>query len=107
VSTPGSLEGVEGSPLGLPSEKILQGSAGTYLALAALNRLVAPCSKAAFADWWKTTAGDRLTRIGVPALDHRDFWDAMHAVTLLSHLAGIGETVLAYPPPADGPKHAA
>ena len=26
--------------------------------------------------------GDRLTRIGVPALDHRYFWDAMHAVTL-------------------------
>ena len=57
-------------------------SAGTYLALVALNRLVAPCSKAAFADWWKTTAGDRLTRISVPALDHRYFWDAMHAVTL-------------------------
>jgi len=57
-------------------------SAGTYLALAALNRLVAPCSKAAFADWWKTTAGDRFTRIGAPALDHRYFWDAMHAVTL-------------------------
>src|SRR5579859_588857 len=51
-------------------------SAGTYLALAALNRLVAPCSKAAFADWWKTTAGDRLARIGAPALDHRYFWDA-------------------------------
>jgi transposase len=57
-------------------------SAGTYLALAALSRLVAPCSKAAFADWWKTTAGDRFTRIGAPALDHRYFWDAMHAVTL-------------------------
>src|SRR5712692_10616158 len=57
-------------------------SAGTYLALAALNRLVAPCSKAGFADWWKTTAGDRLARIGAPALDHRYFWDAMHAVTL-------------------------
>jgi transposase len=57
-------------------------SAGTYLALAALNRLVAPCSKAAFADWWKTTAGDRFTRIGAPALDHRYFWDAVHAVTL-------------------------
>ena len=57
-------------------------SAGTYLALAALNRLVAPCSKAAFADWWKTTAGDRFTRIPAPALDHRYFWDAMHAVTL-------------------------
>src|SRR6266705_2597963 len=57
-------------------------SAGTYLALAALNRLVAPCSKAAFADWWKTTAGDRLDKIPAPALDHRYFWDAMHAVTL-------------------------
>ena len=38
-------------------------SAGTYLALAALNRLVAPCSKLAFADWWRTTAGDRFTKI--------------------------------------------
>src|SRR5437899_9973814 len=56
-------------------------STGTYLALAALNRLVAPCSKAAFADWWKTTAADRFTKIGAPALDHRRFWDAMHAVT--------------------------
>src|SRR5271168_3672948 len=34
-------------------------STGTYLALAALNRLVAPCSKAGLADWWKTTAADR------------------------------------------------
>ncbi len=67
-------------------------SAGTYLALAALNRLVAPCSKAAFADWWKTTAGDRLTRIGVPALDHRYFWDAMHAVTL-EQLEGISRAI--------------
>ena len=57
-------------------------STGTYLALAALNRLVAPCSKAAFADWWKTTAADRFTKIPAGALDHRRFWDAMHAVTL-------------------------
>ncbi len=57
-------------------------STGTYLALAALNRLVAPCSKAALADWWKTTAADRFARIPAPALDHRRFWDAMHAVTL-------------------------
>ena len=57
-------------------------STGTYLALAALNRLVAPCSKAAFADWWKTTAAGRFARIPAPALDHRRFWDAMHAVTL-------------------------
>ena len=57
-------------------------SVGTYLALAALNRLVAPCSKLAFADWWKTTAADRFTRIPAGVLDHRRFWDAMHAITL-------------------------
>jgi hypothetical protein len=56
-------------------------STGTYLALAALNRLAAPCSKRAFADWWKTTAADRFTKIPASALDHRRFWDAMHAVT--------------------------
>ena len=40
-------------------------SVGTYLALAALGRLVAPCSKLAFADWWAgTAAGGR--RIGAP-----------------------------------------
>src|SRR6266702_691992 len=57
-------------------------STGTYLALAALNRLVAPCSKAAFEHWWRATAADRFTRIPASALDHRRFWDAMHAVTL-------------------------
>ena len=56
-------------------------STGTYLALAALNRLVAPCSKAAFADWWRTTAADRFTKIGASALDHRRFREAFHAVT--------------------------
>jgi transposase len=56
-------------------------SLGTYLALAALNRVVAPCSKAAFADWWRTTAADRFTKIPASILDHRRFWDAMHAVT--------------------------
>ncbi|WP_322760916.1 hypothetical protein [Frankia sp. Cr2] len=56
-------------------------SVGTYLALAALNRIVAPCSKAAFADWWATTAADRFTKIPTRVLDHRRFWDAMHAVT--------------------------
>src|SRR3974390_2242655 len=55
---------------------------GTYLALAALNRLVDPCSKRAFADWWKTTAADRFTKIPASALDHRRFWDAMHAVSV-------------------------
>ena len=57
-------------------------STGAYLALAALNRLVAPCSKAGFADWWKATAAGRFTKIPASALDHRRFWDAMHAVTI-------------------------
>ena len=40
-------------------------SVGTYLALATMNRVVAPCSKLAFSDWWSTTAGDRLVRAPV------------------------------------------
>jgi len=55
-------------------------SVGQYLALAALGRLVKPGSKRAFADWWATTAGDRFSKIGAKVLDHRKFWDAMHAV---------------------------
>jgi len=55
-------------------------SVGTYLALAALGRLVAPRSKKAFADWWAGTAGDRFTKISGKVLDHRKFWDAMHTV---------------------------
>ncbi len=57
-------------------------STGTCLALAALNRIVAPRSKLAFADWWKTTAADRFAKIPASALGHRRFWDAMHSVTL-------------------------
>ena len=42
---------------------------------------MAPCSKAAFAGWWRTTAADRFTKVPTSVLDHRRFWDAMHAVT--------------------------
>ena len=73
----GLVDEVSGArPVGLPL------STGSYLALAALNRVVAPCSKLGFADWWKTTAADRFTKIAASALDHRRFWDAMHAVTV-------------------------
>jgi transposase len=57
-------------------------SVGTYLALAALNRVVAPTSKLGFEHWWKTTAADRFTKIPASVLDHRRFWDAMHSITL-------------------------
>jgi transposase len=56
-------------------------SVGTYLALAALGRLVDPCSKLGFEKWWRTTAADRFTKISAGVLDHRKFWDAMHSVS--------------------------
>jgi transposase len=51
-------------------------SVGTYLALATLNRIVDPCSKSAFADWWAATAGDGLLDVAPAALDSRRYWDA-------------------------------
>src|SRR5713226_6594080 len=56
-------------------------SVGTYIALATLNRVVDPCSKLAFSDWWEKTAGDRWLRLAGGALDHRRFWDAMDAIS--------------------------
>ena len=67
-------------------------SAGTYLALAALNRLAAPCSKLRFAEWWATTAAPRFTKVPATVLDHRRFWDAMHAVTL-EQLEAAGQAI--------------
>ncbi len=73
-------------PSGLPL------SVGRYLALAACNRLVAPTSKAGIADWWRTTAGDRFAKIRASDLDHRRFWDAMHAVDQ-AQLAAISQSI--------------
>jgi len=56
-------------------------SAGTYFALSVLNRVAAPCSKLAFADWWTCTCGDRIMKLPASALDHPRFWDAMDFVT--------------------------
>ena len=56
-------------------------SVGTYIALATANRIVEPCSKAAFADWWATTAGSRFVKVADAALGHRRFWDAMDALS--------------------------
>lgn len=65
----------------VPRRSDAAASVGTYLALAAANRIVDPCSKAAFADWWATTAGPRFVKVAEAALDHRRFWDAMDALT--------------------------
>jgi len=61
----------------VPRRSDAAASVGTYIALATANRIVAPCSKLAFADWWATTAGPRWTRLRSGALDHRRFWAAM------------------------------
>lgn len=52
-------------------------SVGAYIALATANRIVAPCSKLAFAEWWAGTAGPRFVKLPASALDHRRFWKAM------------------------------
>ncbi len=56
-------------------------SVGTYIALAVANRVVDPCSKRGFSEWWRTTAGDRLVSLPQAALDHRRFWEAMDAIS--------------------------
>jgi transposase len=61
---------------------------GTYLALACANRVVAPCSKLGFADWWATTAGPRWVKLPAAALDHRRFWEAMDRLSE-AHLQAI------------------
>ena len=69
-------------------------SVGTYIALAVANRVVAPCSKLAFSDWWQSTAGDRLVKLPASALDHRRFWEAMDALSE-AHLIEIERRVTA------------
>ena len=61
----------------VPRRSDAAASVGAYIALATANRIVAPCSKLAFADWWDTTAGPRWTRLSGAVLGHRQFWKAM------------------------------
>jgi transposase len=56
-------------------------SVGTYIALAALNRVCDPCSKLAFTEWWAKTACDRWLHLPASALDHRRFWEAMDQIS--------------------------
>jgi transposase len=67
-----------------PRRSDAQASVGTYIALAALNRVTEPCSKLAFSDWWSKTAGDRWVPLSAGALDHRRFWEAMDAISAVT-----------------------
>jgi transposase len=61
----------------VPRRSDAAASVGTYIALATANRIVAPCSKLAFADWWDSTSGPRWVKLRGGVLDHRQFWKAM------------------------------
>ncbi|MEO3781397.1 IS1634 family transposase [Micromonospora sp. B11E3] len=76
-------------------------SIGTYLALAALNRLVDPCSRRSIADWWAATAADRFTGIRAGVLEHRRFWDATRTITT-QHLAEVERQIVAQMIPTFG-----
>jgi transposase len=66
-------------------------SVGTYLTLAAINRIVAPRSKRGFAEWYRHTALHRLTGVKPEALSSQRFWDAMDQVPEQAPSAVIGE----------------
>ena len=77
-----SIAGIVDQVAAGPRRSDAGASTGTYLALAALGRLVAPCSKLAFADWSTRAAAGQAPGSARQALDHHQFWDAMHAVGL-------------------------
>ena len=56
-------------------------SVGEYLLVAALNRCVAPCSKAGIAEWFQSTALRRLIPIKARQLTSQRFWDNMDRVS--------------------------
>ena len=56
-------------------------SVGHYIALAALNRALAPCSKLALGDWYEQTVLRRLWRFEKAAFSSQQFWDHMSMVS--------------------------
>jgi transposase len=62
-------------------------SVGTYLLLAALNRAVAPSSKARLAGWYERTTLVRLLKVRPAQLSSQRFWDNMDRVTEAALLA--------------------
>jgi transposase len=64
----------------VPKRKKQGPTVGQYLLLAALNRCVAPCSKARLGAWYKRTVLPRLMGIKVASLTSQRFWDNMDRV---------------------------
>ncbi len=55
-------------------------SVGQYILIAALNRCIAPCSKAHIADWYQKTVLHRLLPLSSGQLTSQRFWDNMERV---------------------------
>jgi len=56
-------------------------SVGQYLLVAALNRCIAPCSKAQIGEWYQKTALRRLLPMTGAQLTSQRFWDNMERVS--------------------------
>ena len=56
-------------------------SVGLYLLVAALNRCVAPCSKASIGEWFEGTVLRRLLPLEARQLSSQRFWDNMDRVS--------------------------
>lgn len=65
----------------LPKRTGTAPSVGTYLLLAALNRAVAPRSKAQLGAWFEGTSLARLMKISAGQLTSQRFWDNMDRVS--------------------------
>jgi transposase len=61
-----------------PPQRRTSLSVGHYLVLAALNRVVWPKSKRAFAEWYQDTVLARLVPASRDELSRQRFWDHMH-----------------------------
>jgi transposase len=69
-------------------------SGGQYLLLAALNRCVSPCSKAALYDWYHKSVLHRLLPASKQALSSQRFWDHMSYLDA-EKIAAIEESITA------------
>jgi len=85
------IDGVVPSP---PVGKRTPLSVGHYLVLAAINRVICPHSKRAFAQWYGTTVLSRLVDVSSTTLTSPRFWDHMESVTC-SHIQQIQQALVA------------
>src|SRR5256712_10945970 len=61
-----------------PARRRTSLSVGHYLVLAAINRIIWPKSKRAFAEWYEGTVLARLVPAAAEELSSQRFWDHMH-----------------------------